>query len=500
MQNSSSDIFIIGGGINGVGIAADAAGRGLSVTLCEKSDLASGTSSASSKLIHGGIRYLETYEFGLVRKALREREVLLRKAPNIIEPLEFILPHEKHLRPAWLIRIGLFLYDHLAAHPLLPNSKKIDLRGDPRGEALQENFKTGFSYYDCWDDDARLVALNAISAKENSAKILTRTQCVLAEYENNQWKIQLENLDNGEKYFCYAKVLVNAAGPWVEEVHQKYIRAENGFSIELIKGSHIVVPKIYAGNFAYILQNPDQRVVFAIPYEDEFTLIGTTDIPYTDNLDKVKISVEETNYLCETINRFFKKSIAPKDVVWAYSGVRCLRASSKDNPSKITRDYELQLHTQTPLLTVISGKITTYRVLAEEAVEKLRTFFPDMRPSWTADSQLPGGDFAAENFENFFKQFHSQYSWLPEKIARRYAHAYGTRAEMILQNAKSLADMGRDFSAGLYEKEVEYLVQHEWARTSEDILWRRSKLGLFFSEKNSLYLTAWLQTYVQNVI
>lgn len=482
MANGLSDVFIIGGGINGVGIATDAAGRGLSVTLCEKGDLASGTSSCSSKLIHGGVRYLENYEFGLVRKSLQERAILFKKDSHIISALEFILPYEKKMRPAWLIQLGLFFYDHLAAHPLLPNSKKINFANDIRGEALVPEFKKGFSYFDCHTDDARLVVLNALSAKKHGANILTRTLFIDAVYENQQWKIQLKNLANGDVYFHQAKTLINVAGPWVTETQKKISPlASNSLRVELVKGSHIVVPKIYEGNFAYILQNPDKRVVFVIPFEDEFSLVGTTDIPYHDDLDKVTISSDEENYLCTTVNRYFTHTISAKNIIWSYAGVRCLQGSSAERPSDISREYELRLDSKLPLLTVIGGKLTAYRVLAEQAVEKLRQFFPNLEPAWTANESLPGGDFPAGKFAEFYQKFRSDYPWLPEKIAKRYARNYGTLSYLILANANSINDLGIEFAAGLYQREVDYLIKHEWAKSSEDILWRRTKLGLHFS-------------------
>jgi glycerol-3-phosphate dehydrogenase len=482
MENASSDIFIIGGGINGVGIAVDAAGRGLSVTLCEKNDLASATSSASSKLIHGGLRYLATYDFSLVRKALQEREILLCKAPHLIWPLEFILPRAKHLRPGWLIRLGLFIYDHLASHPLLPNSKKINLSRDTRGAALQPDLKLGFSYYDCYDDDARLVVTNAIAAIENNATILTHTTCISATYLNDQWKIELKNNFTHEISIQYAKVLINAAGPWVQSVQQNIIQNSEPFSVELIKGTHIIVPKLYDGDFAYILQNPDERVVFAIPYQNKFTLIGTTDVPYKEELNRVSSTPEEETYLCDTINQYFKKAISPDDIVWSYAGVRCLQDDKKENASEITRDYKFIASQQMPLVTIISGKVTTYRRLAEEVVDSLQQYFPQkIKSAWTAQSVLPGGDIPHGDFDAFYTSLCTQYSWLPKDIAHRYARAYGTRVDFILQHATCLADLGESFAAGLYQKEVEYLIQQEWARTSEDILWRRTKLGLFFT-------------------
>jgi glycerol-3-phosphate dehydrogenase len=491
MQPAVSDIFIIGGGINGVGIAADAASRGLSVTLCEKGDLGSATSSASSKLIHGGIRYLENYEFGLVRHALQEREILFRNNPNIISALEFILPHTKHLRPVWMIRIGMLLYDHLASHPLLPNSKKINLTTDVRGEALLPLFKTGFSYYDCMTDDSRLVILNAIAAKEKGATILTHTTFLSAVFEKDQWKIELKNNNNEESFSVFAKTLVNVSGPWVAEVQKKISPSVLSFKVELDKGSHIVVPKLYEGNFAYILQNSDKRVVFAIPYQDDFTLIGTTDIPYFGEVSQVSISPEEQQYLCTIINNYFEKPIALKDIVWSYAGVRCLRAENK-KASDISRGYELHFHAETRMLTVIGGKLTSFRVLADEALEKLRALYPQLPACNTAHESLPGCDFAPTTFADFRDNLLTSYPWLPEKTALRYAKNYGTRTKLILNHTQSLADLGQDFGAGLYQKEIEYLLKYEWAKSAEDILWRRSKLGLHFNPQEITQLAYWL--------
>lgn len=473
------DIFVIGGGINGTAITADAAGRGLSVILCEKGDLACGTSSASTKLIHGGLRYLELYEFNLVRKALHECDVLMNRAPNLISPLEFVLPYENHLRPAWLIRLGLFFYDHLAKRERLPSSKSVNFQKDSRGAALLSSFKKGFSYYDCFTDDSRLVVLNALSAKDHGAEILTHTQFISAQRENGLWKIEVK-ANTGEIIFYSAKTLINVAGPYVRDVQKNIIGSTLKFNVELVKGSHIVVPKLYAGDFAYILQNADNRIVFAIPYENDFTLIGTTDVAFQSDLNEIKITPDEINYLCNTINHYFKKHINPADIIWSYAGVRCLRGQEEENLSKITRDYQLLLEdgNEAPLLTVIGGKLTTHRILAEDVLSKLQKYFPTMGKSWTADSPLPGSDFASHHYSEFYKKFSADYPWLPESITQRYAKNYGTRAYLLLENTHSMADLGEDFSTGLYQKEIEYLIKHEWAKTSEDILWRRTKLGL----------------------
>lgn len=481
------DLFIIGGGINGTAIAADAAGRGLSVTLVEKNDLGSGTSSASSKLIHGGLRYLEFYEFGLVRKALLEREVLLSRAPHLVKPLEFILPHEKHLRPAWMIRTGLFLYDHLAKRNKLPGSKSVNLSDQKFSQKLAPHLKKGFSYYDCFADDSRLVIANALSAKENHAEILTHTEFVSAERVGKNWKIELKNLRNGEMFICFAKALVNVAGPWVKEIQNKIKDTDLQFEIELDKGSHIVVPKIYDGDFAYILQNKDQRIIFAIPFQDKFTLIGTTDIPYTGKLDEVHISNTEEEYLCEIINTYFKKPLQTSDIVWSYAGVRCLQ-NDGHSVATATRDFKylLEEKNHSLLFVVIGGKLTTNRTLAEHAVDKLQNFFPHMSPAWTKTKPLPGGDIP--DFNIFCEQFAKHYSFLPSDMALRYAKNYGSRAHLLLQNKTSLKDLGIDFGHGLFQNEVEYLMNEEWAQNAEDILWRRTKLGLFFTEaeKNKL--------------
>lgn len=487
-MNKQCDLFIIGGGINGTAIAADAAGRGLSVVLCEKNDLASATSSASSKLIHGGLRYLENYEFKLVREALQERNILLKTAAHLVSPLEFILPYEKHLRPAWMIKLGLFLYDHLAAHPLLPNSRSLKFQTD----ILLPQYKKGFSYYDCRVDDARLVITKALSAKSNQAEILTHTLFCQAIPEKNHWKIELKNASSNT-IFLETKAIVNASGPWVAEVH-KTILPNDVLKINLIKGSHIVVPKLYKENYAYILQTEDKRIVFAIPYEDDFTLIGTTDVPYTNNLNNVTSDTAEKKYLCDIITHYFKHSITEKDIIWSYAGVRCLQKDNSERPSDISRDYKLILHSDCPpLVSVIGGKITTHRRLAEDALALLKPCFPQLKNAWTATSPLPGSDFKEPNFAAFYQTFKHTYAWLPEAMVKRFAHSYGTRAHQILNGASSLADLGIEFGAGLYQKEVEYLIQNEWAHAVEDILWRRTKLGLFLTLDEVSRLSEWFK-------
>jgi len=495
------DIFIIGGGINGTAIASDAAGRGLAVTLVEKNDLASGTSSASSKLIHGGLRYLEFYEFGLVRKALLEREVLLFRAPHLVTPLEFILPHESHLRPAWMIRVGLFLYDHLAKRKRLPGSKSVNLHNSIYGKSLLEHLKKGFSYYDCFADDSRLVIENAISAKLHGANILTRTEFMSAIRENNHWKIQLKNTRTQEIFYCYSKALLNVGGPWIKEIQRKIKDTNMQFDIKLDKGSHIIVPKIYEGDHAYILQNKDQRVIFAIPYRNKFTLVGTTDIEYAGNLDDIRISPLEEEYLCKSINDYFTKSISPSDIRWSYAGVRCLQASTGHTAATASRDFKYlhEIKNNSLLFVVIGGKLTTHRTLAEDALDHMKEFFPEMKGAWTKTKALPGGDIPHQDFQAFYKNFHKKYPWLPKTLAHRYVKSYGSRANLLLQNKHSIADLGIDFGSELYQNEVEYLIAEEWAETSDDILWRRSKLGLNMSKKNKKNLDTWLNEMKQTV-
>ncbi|MEM5368169.1 glycerol-3-phosphate dehydrogenase [Paraburkholderia azotifigens] len=482
-QDFIYDLLVVGGGINGAGIARDAAGRGLAVLLCEQDDLAAHTSSASTKLIHGGLRYLEYREFGLVRKALQERETLLRAAPHIMWPLRFVMPHMPDLRPAWLIRAGLFLYDHLARRELLPGSRGIDLRKHPAGQPLVDSIKRGFVYSDGWVDDARLVVLNALDAQERGATIVTRTKLVGATRVNGEWHAQMQRAD-GSTATVRARAIANAAGPWVGELLRGPLSRgrEANYSVRLVKGSHIVVPRLFEHDHAYIFQNPDKRIIFAIPYERDFTLIGTTDLEYKGDPSKVAIDASETQYLCDSINRYFKQHIAPRDVYWTYSGVRpLLEDENADNPSAVTRDYRLELDApagEAPLLSVFGGKITTYRKLAEEAVDDLARALQHDKEAWTAGVALPGGDIARADFERFAAQFAQQHAWLPAALARRYARAYGTRAERVIGDARSLADLGQQFAPGLYEAELRYLRETEWATTAHDVLWRRSKLGL----------------------
>lgn len=477
-----TDLLIVGGGINGAGIARDAVGRGLSVVLCEQGDLAGYTSSASTKLIHGGLRYLEYYEFRLVREALFERERLLESAPHIIWPLRFILPHEKGIRPAWFVRLGLFLYDHLAPRRKLPGTKGIKLTRHPAGQALKPGFDTAFVYSDCWVEDSRMVALNALDACERGADIRVRTKLVSARRDRGGWVAQLQNMETGETSEVHAKVIVNAGGPFVADVLNAKLGLNTTKSVRLVKGSHIVVPRLFDTEEAFILQNNDKRIVFAIPYQGKFTLVGTTDIPVESVPDKkVTISDDEIQYLCDVVNRFFKREVTPAEVVWTYSGVRPLFDDGSVNASAVTRDYVFDLDApqgQAPVLSIFGGKITTFRKLAEHALDELKGYFPAMKPAWTEKAKMPGGDMPDADFDRFFATVRQRWPFLPEALALRLARAYGTRLDELLGSARSMTDLGEDFGAGLTAAEVDYLMRREWARSAEDILWRRSKLGL----------------------
>ena len=480
------DLVIIGGGINGAGIARDAAGRGLSVLLCEQDDLAAHTSSASTKLIHGGLRYLEYYEFGMVRKSLQEREVLLRAAPHIIRPLSFVMPHNPGLRPAWMIRAGLFLYDHLGKRELLPASEGIDLRTHAAGQPLKPELTKGFMYADAWVEDARLVVLNALDAAERGATILTRTRCISARRYADMWDVTLQPAGDHPSMVVRCRVLVNASGPWVTKVLDQVLGNQSPRHLRLSKGSHIIVKRMFEHDHAYLLQNADKRILFAIPYEREFTLLGTTDVEYEGDPAHAAITNEEIGYLCKMANQYFARAITPADVIWTYSGVRPLLADEAADLSAVTRDYFLEsdaMSESAPLLSVFGGKITTYRRLAEEALDSLAISLSHMKPAWTATAPLPGGDIANADFEAFLTEFHRANAWLPEPLARRYARAYGTRIDRLLAGARSLAELGDDFGGGLFEAEISYLINQEWAQTAEDILWRRSKLGLHVSEE-----------------
>jgi len=489
---ASYDLLVVGGGINGTGVARDAAGRGLKVLLCEQDDLASHTSSASTKLIHGGLRYLEEFHFSLVRKALQEREVLLGAAPHIMRPLQFIMPHAAHLRPAWMIRAGLLLYDHLAARARLAGSASVDLRTHIAGEPLKAGYRRGFLYSDGQTDDARLVVLNALDARSRGATILTRTRCERLSPRGALWSATLGG--GRESRVIEARAVVNATGPWVGRFLAEATPVRASRQVRLVKGSHIVVPRLFAHRFAYIFQNEDRRIVFAIPYEHDFTLLGTTDVDYHTDPGAVRIDAGEVSYLCTLANRYFRQQLSPADVVWSYSGVRPLLADESTDPMRVTRDYALELDRQPlPLLSVFGGKITTYRRLAEDAVNRLAAALGVRARPWTAGAKLPGGDLPQGSLAVFLRTLERRYPWLPARMRRRYAHAYGTRLERLLGTAGTLADLGSELLPQLYEREVEYLCREEFARTTQDILWRRTKLGLHLLNVDSGPLERWLE-------
>lgn len=494
------DLAIIGGGINGCGIARDAVGRGNSVFLCEMNDLASGTSSWSSKLIHGGLRYLEYYEFRLVREALLEREVLWQIAPHIIRPLRFVLPHHAGLRPAWLLRLGLFMYDYLGGRRLLPATRTVDLAHDPLGQPLAPGrFTKGFEYSDCFVDDARLVVLNARDAADRGAVIRTRTRAVKAQRLDGCWEVMLEDTITGAKSSIRARALVNAAGPWVEDVLNGRAGVNAKSKVRLVQGSHIVVSRLYDHDRAYTFQNADGRVVFVIPFQNDFTLIGTTDRDYDGDPSKVKASPEEIAYLCQSVNDYLAKQITPDDVVWTYAGVRPLYDDGASEAKAATRDYvfEFDAPDGQPLLSIFGGKITTYRRLAEEALERLQQYLPGKaKPAgWTGTAPLPGGDLDVSAIPALADELSRRHSFLSPAFALRLAHAYGTRASKVLDNAASASDLGQVFGDTLTEREVRYLIAHEFARTAEDIVWRRSKLGLRLSADQVKALDDWIATH-----
>lgn len=511
-RDGDCDVLIVGGGINGCGIARDLAGRGWRVTLVEQDDLASHTSSSSTKLIHGGLRYLEYYEFGLVRKALQEREVLLKSAPHIMWPLRFVMPHDPSMRPAWLIRLGIFLYDHLARREVLPGSRGVDLRSHPVGAPLQQRYTRGFIYSDGWVDDARLVLLNALDARDRGAQVLTRTRCVAAQRDAQGWQVQLEG-PNGARRSLRARALVNAAGPWAESFLRGVARPAGGEalatrSLRLVKGSHIVVPRCFEHDHAYIFQNPDKRIIFAIPYEEDFTLIGTTDQELQGDPRGAAIDADEVAYLCEQASRYFTRPVRPSDVVWSYAGVRPLLDDDSGDPSAVTRDYLLETSTLAagggPLLSIWGGKITTFRKLAEDAADEVGRLLGEARPAWTEPAPLPGGDLRAwigtprrpdTDFERFVSMLRSRHGWLPLALARRLARAYGARIDRVLGRAESLADLGAEVAPGLHEAEIRYLQREEWVTCADDLLWRRSKLGLHYSAAERQQVADWLAAH-----
>ncbi len=472
------DLLVIGGGINGAGIARDAAGRGMKVLLVEKDDLASHTSSASTKLVHGGLRYLEHYEFRLVAESLREREVLLRNAPHIIWPLRFVMPHEPTMRPKWMLRLGLALYDRIGGKMSLPRSKRVDLRIAPHRGVLQDRLTAGFEYSDCWVEDARLVVLTARDAEERGADVLVRTECTGLERTADCWTATLRDKEGERK--VSARAVINAAGPFVDRMAKVALGQGTPAHLRLVKGSHIIVSRRFPGEHAYIFQQPDGRIVFAIPYERDFTLIGTTDLLYEGDLDAVRISDEETRYLCDAASRYFASAITVEEIASTYAGVRPLYEDNAANNSTVTRDYVFELEAEggAPILSVYGGKITTYRKLAEHALDRLGKVLALPGKPWTAHAPLPGGDMPDGDFAAFLWRASERYSWAPPEMLLRLARAYGTRIDRVLGAATSLDDLGRDFGGTLFEAELRYLVDQEYARTAEDVLWRRSKLGL----------------------
>ncbi len=515
-ETDISDLFIVGGGINGCGIARDASGRGLSVTLAEMNDLASATSSASTKLFHGGLRYLEYFEFRLVREGLIERETLLQAMPHISWPMRFVLPYHRDMRfdsdtptsrllarllpwmkgrrPAWLIRLGLFMYDHLGGRKILPGTTTRDLSGTPEGAPLQDRFEKAFEYSDCWVEDSRLVVLNARDAEARGAEILTRTKVVSAERESDHWRIKTQNSEHGGTRTHRARMLVNAAGPWVGDVLQTKMRLNTPDRVRLVRGSHIVTKKLYDHDKCYFFQGTDGRIIFAIPYEQDFTLIGTTDAEHHDPSEKPAASAEEQRYLIDFANQYFKRDLSEADVVWTYSGVRPLFDDGASSASAATRDYTLKVDTQggAPVLNVFGGKITTYRRLAEAALEKIGAHLPVSKGPWTAGVPLPGGDFPVDGVAAQINGLRADYPFLTEAWAERLVRAYGTEARQILGDADSAEALGRSFGADLTEAEIHWLMTHEFARSAEDVVWRRSKRGLRMSGAEIASLDAFM--------
>lgn len=530
------DVLVVGGGINGVGIARDLAGRGWSVVLCEQDDLASHTSSASTKLIHGGLRYLEHREFGLVRKALQEREVLLRSAPHVMWPLRFVLPHDASMRPAWLIRLGLWLYDHLARREFLPASRAVSLRDSPLGEPLKPGWTQGFVYSDGWVDDARLVALCALDAAERGAQVLTRTRADSIRPDGGCWRIDLSRRDAAtgletRRVAVRARAVVNAAGPWAEHLLREVMavppsatakparkasapacaqaagQGAPGGALRLVKGSHIVVPKLFTHDHAYIFQGQDRRIIFAIPYERDFTLIGTTDVEFRGDPAHVAIDEDETAYLCRELGRYLRRGIAPSDVVWSYAGVRPLLDDAHGSASAVTRDYLLQAQSRpAPWLTVWGGKLTTFRLLSEQAADQIGELLGESRRPWTDSAPLPGGDLSdvldelrdpATDIAAFQVQLRQRHPWMDLGLAKRWSRAYGSRALRLLDGITSRADLGAEVAPDLYEAELFYLKRQEWALTADDVLWRRSKLGLHCTPAQRQAVADWFAAQAQ---
>lgn len=516
-QNQVSDLFIIGGGINGCGIARDASGRGLSVTLVEMNDLASATSSSSTKLFHGGLRYLEYLEVRLVREALKEREILLSAMPHISWPMRFVLPYHKNMiyegdspvsrilsvvmpwtkgkRPAWLIRLGLFLYDHLGGRKILPSTSSLNLNTDPVGIPLQEHFKQAYEYSDCWVDDSRLVVLNARDAHQRGANILTRCKAISAKRNDGIWLIKVLDQVTNKTHLCKARMVVNAGGPWVQNIIRDVTQIEPKDGIRLVRGSHIVTKKLFDHDKSYIFQGEDGRIMFAIPYENDFTLIGTTDIDHPDAENRPECTNEEIKYICDFASKYFKTAVTPEQVVWSFSGVRPLYNDGSHSASAATRDYTLNIDYssgEAPLLNIFGGKITTYRRLAESALEKISPFFSNIEKPWTAGVPLPGGDFPVDGVETLIKNLMNSYPYLSQEWARRMIRSYGTEAHKILLNSSSKSDLGINFGATLTEQEVVWLKNNEFAQSTDDVIWRRSRLGLHMSADEVQILDRWI--------
>lgn len=486
------DLCIIGGGINGAGIARDAAGRGLSVLLLEADDLASGTSSASTKLIHGGLRYLEFFEFKLVREALKERETLLSLAPHIIRPMEFVLPHTPDQRPSWMLRAGLFLYDHLAKRKRIKGSYPIGLNDFD----MKPEFQKGFCYSDCWADDSRLVVLNAVDAARKGAEILTRTKCTKLKPRKKHWDVHMRG--HGGETVIRASMVINAAGPWVSNVIEDSELVHEGTPVvRLVKGSHIITNRIHSGEKSFILQQPDGRIIFVIPYENDYSLIGTTEAEYHGNPRDVMISEDEVSYLIAAHNRYFKKQIKRDEVLWSYSGVRPLYDDGDENATSASRDFKFHVHQDSaaPMISVFGGKLTTYRVLAEQVMNKILHLDNRYSPPWTADKVLPGGDLHADNFDDFLKRQKGKYPWLDQELLRRYARSYGSLMDKFLEDSRGFDDLGQHFGDHVYEAEIVYLLRYEFAQTTEDIFWRRSKLGLHVTDKTIENLAVFIDQY-----
>lgn len=499
MVSNDFDLVVIGGGINGVGIGRDAQGRGIRTLVVEKGDLGSGTSSASTKLIHGGLRYLETYEFKMVGEALSEREVIMRSAPHLVWPLRFVIPHTKEQRPYWLVRLGLLLYDVLGKRQLLPRSCGLNLQRHAAGLPLKDHIVRGFQYSDCWAQDAKLVAVNAMDLVQRGGAVRTRTKVERAVRvgPESHWSIMLVDTDTAETSNVTAKALVNAAGPWANVVDAQALGRNNATSLRLVRGSHIVVPRLYSGEHAYLLQNHDGRVIFVIPYEGEFSLIGTTDVEHDGGMDQIAISPDEVRYLCSAVNRYFQQQLSADDIVWTYAGVRPLVDDKSVGASQISRDYGFDLDgaigKTAPLLTVLGGKLTAYRELGEAGVNRLSPFFPNAGEAWTKRAVLPGGDIGLD-VEKAKREFAAKYNFLPLSLSQRLVQDYGSLADRIVNKASRLADLGQHFGQDVFEAELRYLCDHEFVRRAEDWLWRRSKMGLHLTAKTRAAVNDWFET------